>query len=384
MPDDTDVEGPLVLASTQAPATLSPDAAKLIEAARRLVVQAICQRINAKLGAQTVFSEPLKELLYRAWTVAAQLRNMEVGIDHVIVVYATSDAALNDRFKGPLGDRIVPLAGAMIRLAGQRAVLGPPEIASLLPHDALAGWLREAGRRASARGASSVDLTTDFLGVLSDPNADPNTQKAIRDTLDRTSDAERMLTQVDRARRDIVSISRTAGHHRTDILTAMNNLSGTVTQSLSNTIAEVKSVTNDLAKSQNEAITQANMAAEQQRADAAAGMTTFTEAVRKSLAETSREFKGLTEVAVNKHESAIASTTGAVALATTSMQTCRDGIVQEVQRLFGDINKTDSAYPTPPLSTLWVIGAVSGALALGFALGAAIFAFGPRLIELMK
>ena len=381
---DTDIGGNLVLASTQASAALSPDDEKLIEAARRLVVSAICQRISAKLGAQHAFSEPLQELLHRAWSLAAQLRNMEVGIDHVIVVYATSDAALKDRFGGSLGDRIVPLAGAMTRLAGQRSVLGPPRITSLLPHDALAGWLKEAGRLASMRGASSIDLTTDFLGVLVDSNADPATQKAIRDTLDRTSEAERVLTQVDRARRDVDSIRITAGHHRKDILSAMDKLAGTVTQSLSNTIDAVKSVTSDLAKTQNEAIARVNKAAEQERADAAAGMTSFTEAMRTSLAETSREFRGLTDAATGKHESAIASLTRTVALATTSIQASRDGIAQEVERLIGDIDKAKSAHLTPTLSTLSVIGAVTGTIALGLSLGATIFAFGPQLLKLLQ
>ena len=124
--------------------------------------------------------------------------------------------------------------------------------------------------------------------------------------------------------------------------------------------------------------------AEQQRADAVAGMTAFTDAMRTSLAETSREFKGLTDAAAGKHESAIVSLTEAVALATTSMQASRDEMVQGVQRLIGDIDKTKSAHLTSSLSTLSVIGAVTGTLALGLSLGAAIFAFGPQLLKLLQ
>jgi uncharacterized protein YbjQ (UPF0145 family) len=362
MPNDADVAVNLTLVPTQSPAVRTPDSERIIASAEKLIVDAICSRINTKLGAQYDYSEPLRELLYRAWSLAFQLRNMEVHTDHLIVAYCTSGEALNDRFNGPLGDRVVPLAGAMIRLSGQRAVLTPPKITALLPHRTLEGWITEAWRRANARGATSIDLTTDFLGVLSDPNADPEKQNAILAVFNRTTEAERSLAQLDRVRRDVDSIRITAGHHRRDILTEMGNLAGTVTQSLSDTVNEISSVAKDMAASHGEAMAHVSSAANQHRADALAGITTFTENLRASLADTTRDIKGLTVAAGGKHEEAIASLTG------------------DVKRLTEEIESTKVSPP----STTRIVGAVVGTLGIGLVLGVLTFAFGRQLLKLMQ
>jgi hypothetical protein len=361
---------------------LSEADATTIAAAERLITEAICRRINARISDDAVFSEPVRDLLYRAWSMAAQFRNIDVRVEHVIAALATSEAALSNEFDAVLGDRIVPLAATMRRLAGQRATTGRPKVAALPPHKGVTIWLSEAARLSRLRNAAEVDIREDFLGVLESPGSDPAAKAYLATQIKRAREADRAETQLDRVRRDAESISQNTSRLRSnvrgDLEAAITRIEGAVASATS----DVKTVSAALEGAHRAAIDQAIsklQSAFDQKTDAMqVGVGALAETVGTTLKSYRHDFKSTTDASADKQIMIIADLKQSLKSAEDTLANRHSAIAREVEDLVAELK----AARTKPPRVIALIGLIVAAIGLGAGIGYAIFTLAPKLLAL--
>ena len=131
-----------------------------LEDADTLVSDQICQQISDRLiGVMDVtiddYSATTKDLLRRAWTIAAQLQHYKVEPEHIFIGMVTGrpSSGAPSEFAGldpaTLRTLRIPIMAALARLETAAAM---PTASSLWAADDLVSWLLEAMRIARARG----------------------------------------------------------------------------------------------------------------------------------------------------------------------------------------------------------------------------------------
>lgn len=156
-----------------------------------LVSSQICQQISDRLkGVMDVtiddYSATTKDLLRRAWTIAAQLQHYKVEPEHIFIGMATGDhfSGAPSEFAGldpaTLRTLRIPIMMALARLETAAAM---PPASSLWAADDLVSWLLEAMRIARAR--SEPIAPDDLFQIMLDARQPGHLlHKVLRDVFD--------------------------------------------------------------------------------------------------------------------------------------------------------------------------------------------------------
>jgi hypothetical protein len=159
-----------------------------------------------------IYTEATRHLFHRAWSFAALLRHREVIVDHVLTALISSaEATLPDRLAS---DPIVPLTGALVRIAILEPIAGDQTMESLRPTENLVKWVREANKLTTIRDGDKRLDTSDLISVFSSTEVDPNVRGMMQRIQRRIQSAGHPPAQLERVRQDIDSFKRTTGHHR--------------------------------------------------------------------------------------------------------------------------------------------------------------------------
>src|SRR5215467_5069113 len=74
-----------------------------LEKADELVSDRICERLNEEMHFAGEYSSATRDLLRRAWTIAAQLQHEWVTADHIIIGMVTGDYSSGEPIEGFAG-----------------------------------------------------------------------------------------------------------------------------------------------------------------------------------------------------------------------------------------------------------------------------------------
>ena len=196
---------------------------ELLVAADRLVSSRICAGIDAGLRATglaadpPLYTEAARQLLRRAWTLAAQLNSREVTIDHLMVGLVNGELAAGEELGAIAGrDAGALLAGALVRIASLEVTAGPQAVETLLPSENVLRWIGEAGRLAGRRSGGAGALEPDDLvDVLRHADANPSVKRLLRRALLLAVRVGRTQSELVKARQGLESLGKTVSFFRT-------------------------------------------------------------------------------------------------------------------------------------------------------------------------
>jgi hypothetical protein len=150
-----------------------------LEDADTLVSDLICEGLNERMRAEgtpisgDVYSPETRDLLRRAWTIAAQLQHREVVADHIIIGMVTGDESVGAPSPSKFADVGIDLATLRIRTL--EALAGLPNPTALpdlpIPTQPVAGdvvrWIRGAIQIAQARDEDRREIAPeDFVQIV--------------------------------------------------------------------------------------------------------------------------------------------------------------------------------------------------------------------------
>jgi hypothetical protein len=161
-----------------------------------------------------IYTEATKHLFYRAWLFAALLRHREVNVDHVLTALISgADATLPDSLTG---DPIVPLTGALVRIAILEPIAGDQTIKSLRPSANLVRWVREANKLATIRdGAKRLD-TSDLISVYSGTGVDQSVRGMLQRIVRLAESAGNSRVHLARIWKEVENIDQTTSRHKSE------------------------------------------------------------------------------------------------------------------------------------------------------------------------
>jgi len=208
------------------------DHEKLIRDYEKLIRDLICDNINSAITAYeeelpvpqgsgsvarrselpVIYTEATQHLFYRAWSSAALLRHREVNVDHVLTALISgTKATLPD----PLASNpIVPLTGALVRIAILEPIAGDQTIKSLRPAENLVRWIREANKLATIRdGAKWLD-TSDLISVFSTTGVDQSVRGFLNRIVRLAENAGDSRVHLARIWKEVENIDQTTSRHK--------------------------------------------------------------------------------------------------------------------------------------------------------------------------
>jgi hypothetical protein len=365
----------------------------LLRDAATLVRERICQNIDAALLVARFpnpirYSEPTKQLLHDAWTLAAHLHNREVTIDHLIAALVNGDEeagiALSKAVRNEPNNL---LAGALVRVAVLDVIAGAHAIEVLQPSDGLVKWIIEASRLAAEREITNNKLAPDDLvACLNSPVTTTSVKRSVLSAVRQASQVGRTQGELVKARRGIDSVKMTTSFFRSETGERFGKLAKKLDglaagqQQLDDRVAAVSQQIPDAA-------------ALDTRLAAVAGLTLLTKdtngtvidmrrSINDGFANVTKGINALNQRAAPEQVSEPADTSHAILAALRDAevrQTAKlDGLAVDVagsHRQLADLDRQTTAIknalPRPPSAGR--IGlAISGALALGIIAGLAL------------
>jgi hypothetical protein len=215
-------------------ASFSEDDKRLLHTAEKLIRDGICENINSAitdLDPSTnppIYTEKVKQLFYRAWSIAAHLGHYQVIDGHVLVALASSDEATVPEFLG-VGQNVL-LTGAFVRVA-LPSILDEQTRQRLLPAENLVNWVRQANRLAAIRDGERHLDTADLIGVFTNTEVDQNVRNALQRTLRLARSAGHSRAYLERVWRDVDSFRQTVTRHRGESNNSFAELMAAITAS---------------------------------------------------------------------------------------------------------------------------------------------------------
>jgi len=198
-------------------ASFSEDDKRLLGTAEKLIRDGICENINSAIidldptTDPPIYTEKVKQVFYRAWSIAAHLGHYQVIVGHVLVAMTSSDEATLPEFLGV--DPNVLLTGAFVRVA-LPFIADEQTRQPLLPAENLVNWVREANRLAAIRDGERYLDTADLIGVFTSTEVDQNVRNALQRTLRLARSAGHSRAYLERVWRDVDSFRQTVTRHR--------------------------------------------------------------------------------------------------------------------------------------------------------------------------
>jgi hypothetical protein len=215
-------------------ASFSESDKSLLQAAEKLIRDGICENINSAItdldptASPPIYTEAVKQLFYRSWSIAAHLGHYQVIAGHVLVALTSIDEATLPDFLG--GDPNVLLTGAFIRI-NLPSIADAQTRQPLLPAENLVSWVREANRLAAIRDGERHLDTSDLIGVFTSTEVDQNVRDALQRTLRLARSAGHARTHLERVRQDIDSFRQTVSRHRTESNNSFGEVAATIAAS---------------------------------------------------------------------------------------------------------------------------------------------------------
>ena len=215
-------------------ASFSEGDKSLLQTAEKLIRDGICENINSAIidldptASPPIYTEAVKQLFYRAWSIAAHLGHYQVIAGHVLVALTSSDEATLPEFLGV--DPNVLLTGAFVRI-NLPSIADAQTRQPLLPADSLVSWVREANRLAVRRDGEKHLGTSDLINVFTNTEVDQNVRVALQRTLRLARSAGHARTHLERVRQDVDSFRQTVGRHRAESNSSFGELAAAIAAS---------------------------------------------------------------------------------------------------------------------------------------------------------
>ena len=194
-----------------------------LAAADKVAADWVCARGDDALALVPPGSAPLpytdaaRDMLLRAWTLAARLNSRNLVIEHLIVALATGDKVTADELDAVAGGLPgAALAGALVRVASLDVSAIPQTIETVGIEKGLVPWLREAGRVAAARADAPGLVPGDLVAALRSSYTDVATRAKVRRLLRHAAAVGHTQSELVKARRGVESTRSNVSFFRSE------------------------------------------------------------------------------------------------------------------------------------------------------------------------
>lgn len=194
-----------------------------LAAADKVAADWVCARVDDALALVPPGSAPLpytdaaRDMLLRAWTLAARLNSRNLVIEHLIVALATGDKVTADELDAVAGGLPgAALAGALVRVASLDVSAIPQTIETVGIEKGLVPWLREAGRVAAARADAPGLVPGDLVAALRSSYTDVATRAKVRRLLRHAAAVGHTQSELVKARRGVESTRSNVSFFRSE------------------------------------------------------------------------------------------------------------------------------------------------------------------------